>query len=196
MSNFSLRSTICFRLLMHIMHASNRDHFGLNPELKIRQVVLFILRFDFCSAFCIEIAHLLRNHESKLVGRPRQFPEIIKRKNCWSLQLLPHKLCKSKVSLRRKTCHIKHAMGSKILKCVRRRQTYTFLMDEFDDFGQKTKVIFSGTFYQFLGAIDWHVWWPDFPYFPLSKYKFACRFAWHASGVEWARDWPNQMLSR
>ena len=38
MSNSSLRSTICFRLLMHIMHASNRDHFGLNPELKIRQV--------------------------------------------------------------------------------------------------------------------------------------------------------------
>ena len=35
---------------------------------------------------------------------------------------------------------------------------------------------------------DWHVWWPDFPYFPLSKYKFACRLAWHASGV--ACDWP------
>ena len=73
----------CYSHAYFLFYArTNRDYPKRSPELKIRQVVLFIHRPDFSSAFCVQIAQLLRNHDSKLVDRPREFPEIIKRKNC------------------------------------------------------------------------------------------------------------------
>ena len=133
-------------------------------------MVLFIHRSDFSSAFYVQIAQLLRNHDSKLVGRPREFPEIIKRKNCWSLQLLPHKLCKGKISPRQRTFHIKHAMSSKLLKCVFKRQNRSLLMDEFDDLGWKLKVTISGNFTNF--SVQWLTclvtWFSLFPPFQVQ----------------------------